>query len=81
MDEESQKIVQEALDKLLEKTRRTTIVVAHRLSTIRNADVIVVLQSGVVVEQGTFEELSTKPGGAFQALLRAQSKMNENNGE
>jgi len=75
LDEESQKMVQDSLDKLLEQTSRTTIVVAHRLSTIRNADVIVVLQSGVVVEQGSYEALSTKPNGAFQMLLNAQAKM------
>ncbi|KAH9253392.1 hypothetical protein BASA81_008743 [Batrachochytrium salamandrivorans] len=74
LDEESQRVVQQALDRLLETSNRTTIVVAHRLSTIRNADVIVVLQHGVVVEQGSFEELSTKPNGSFQALLRAQQQ-------
>jgi len=74
LDEESQKLVQQALDRLLEQSSRTTIVVAHRLSTIRNADVIVVLQHGVFLEKGTYEELSTKPGGAFQSLLNAQSK-------
>ncbi|KAH9257714.1 hypothetical protein BASA81_004172 [Batrachochytrium salamandrivorans] len=72
LDEESQRVVQDALDKLLAKTSRTTVVVAHRLSTIRNADVIVVLQQGVVVEQGSFDSLANKPGGAFQSLLRAQ---------
>ena len=75
LDEESQKIVQQALDTLLQQTRRTTIIVAHRLSTIRAADTIVVLQHGVVVEQGSFAELSTKSGGAFEALLRAQGKI------
>jgi len=75
LDEESQKVVQEALDRLLEQTSRTTVVVAHRLSTIRNADIIVVLQSGVVVEQGSFEELSSKPDGAFASLLKAQAKI------
>ena len=75
LDEESQKHVQQALDKLLEQSSRTTVVVAHRLSTIRNADVIVVLQQGVVVEQGSYEELANKPNGAFQSLLHAQSKI------
>jgi ATP-binding cassette subfamily B (MDR/TAP) protein 1 len=74
LDEESQKVVQVALDKLLQQQARTTIIVAHRLSTIRNADVIVVLQHGVVVEQGSFEELASKPNGAFQSLLQAQGK-------
>jgi len=73
LDEESQRIVQEALDKLLETSDRTTIVVAHRLSTIRNADTIVVLQHGVVVEMGSFEELTANTDGAFSALLKSQS--------
>ncbi|KAH9258741.1 hypothetical protein BASA81_003243 [Batrachochytrium salamandrivorans] len=73
LDEESQRVVQDALDKLLAKSSRTTVVVAHRLSTIRNANVIVVLQQGVVVEQGSFDSLANKPGGAFQSLLRAQN--------
>ena len=72
MDEESQHIVQQALDELLEKSDRTTIVVAHRLSTIRNADVIVVLQHGVVVEQGSYDELMQNPEGPFASLLNAQ---------
>jgi ABC-type multidrug transport system fused ATPase/permease subunit len=74
LDEESQRIVQEALDKLLETSNRTSIVVAHRLSTIRNADTIVVLQHGVVVEIGSYDELANKPEGAFAALLKSQSR-------
>lgn len=75
LDEESQRVVQEALDSLMEHNKRTTIVVAHRLSTIRNADVIVVLQNGIVVEQGSFDDLVAKKGGAFESLLRAQGKI------
>ena len=74
LDEESQKLVQQSLDRLLEQSTRTTVIVAHRLSTIRNADIIVVLQNGVVVEQGSYDELSVKPNGAFQSLLQAQAK-------
>jgi len=72
LDEGSQKTVQQSLDRLLEKSDRTTIVVAHRLSTIRSADIIVVLQSGVIVEQGSFASLSAKKDGAFSQLLQAQ---------
>lgn len=75
LDEESQSVVQEALDRLLEKSSRTTIVVAHRLSTIRNADMIVVLQHGVVVEQGSFAELTSNPDGPFSSLLKAQNNL------
>ena len=55
LDTESEKLVQEALENLMKD--RTTLVVAHRLSTIRNADVICVLHEGQIVEQGTHEQL------------------------
>lgn len=48
LDNESERVVQDALDKLLEAKRRTTIVIAHRLSTIRKADKIVVMSEGKV---------------------------------
>ena len=50
---------------------RTTLVIAHRLSTIRNADKIVVLDDGVVAEQGTHDELLRK-GGVYARLVAAQ---------
>jgi subfamily B ATP-binding cassette protein MsbA len=58
LDTESERLVQDALYKLMKN--RTSIVIAHRLSTIRNADCIVVLQNGKIVEQGTHEELIAK---------------------
>jgi len=57
LDTESERVVQAALDALLAATKRTTIVIAHRLTTIRNADKIAVVGSGRVLEQGTHEEL------------------------
>uniref|UniRef100_A0A7S2YI40 Bile salt export pump n=2 Tax=Entomoneis paludosa TaxID=265537 RepID=A0A7S2YI40_9STRA len=57
LDAESELVVQDALDNILEKKKITTLVVAHRLSTIRNADEINVIVGGKVVEQGTHDEL------------------------
>ncbi|CAL9014453.1 unnamed protein product [Prunus brigantina] len=69
LDASSESIVQEALDRLM--VGRTTVVVAHRLSTIRNVDSIAVIQQGQVVETGTHEELIAK-AGAYASLIRFQ---------
>jgi ATP-binding cassette subfamily B protein len=76
LDAENEKLVQEALDKLM--VGRTCVVVAHRLSTIRNADMICVLQNGQVVEQGTHDEL-IKLEGAYATLGRRQFLLDEAN--
>ena len=55
LDTESERLVQDALEKMMKN--RTSIVIAHRLSTIQNADTIVVMSKGEIVEQGTHEEL------------------------
>ncbi|XP_019190949.1 PREDICTED: ABC transporter B family member 10-like isoform X2 [Ipomoea nil] len=70
LDAESEKSVQEALDRVM--VGRTTIIVAHNLSTIRNADVIAVVQSGNIVEIGCHEELISKPNGAYASLVQLQ---------
>ncbi|MBD3747968.1 MAG: ABC transporter ATP-binding protein [Sphingobacteriales bacterium] len=70
LDTESEKLVQEALDKLM--MNRTTIVIAHRLSTIQHADVIVVIESGKIVEQGTHSELLQK-NGLYNKLISMQT--------
>lgn len=57
LDTESEALVQQALDRLIGEGGRTIVLVAHRLSTVRNADNIAVLDKGRLVEQGTHEEL------------------------
>ena len=70
LDAESEKLVQEALNKLLEG--RTSIIIAHRLATIRDVDCIYVLDEGTIVEQGTHEELSMMENGLYNSLARLQ---------
>jgi ABC-type multidrug transport system fused ATPase/permease subunit len=70
LDYESERLIQEALDRLA--TGRTVITIAHRLSTIKNADRIIVLRDGLIVEEGNFRELDAR-GGVFAQLIAAQS--------
>ncbi len=70
LDTESEKLVQEALENLMKD--RTTLVVAHRLSTIRNADIICVLHEGRIVEQGQHEQLMLK-NGYYKRLVDMQN--------
>ena len=70
LDTESEKLVQEALEKLM--TARTSLVIAHRLSTIKNADEIIVLDNGKIIERGTHEDLISK-NGHYKKLSTLQS--------
>jgi subfamily B ATP-binding cassette protein MsbA len=70
LDTESEKLVQDALGKLM-KTR-TSLVIAHRLSTIQNADNIILIKKGEILEQGTHEELTLK-NGAYKKLIDYQN--------
>ncbi|WZZ76134.1 hypothetical protein YC2023_087504 [Brassica napus] len=70
LDAELEKSVQEALERVM--VGKTTVVVAHRLSTVRNADIIAVVHEGKIIEFGNHENLISNPDGAYSALLRLQ---------
>jgi ABC-type multidrug transport system fused ATPase/permease subunit len=70
LDSESEKLVQEALEILMQG--RTSIIIAHRLSTIRSADQILVLDNGVITEQGTHQELIALENGTYKNLSALQ---------
>ncbi|XP_029124115.1 ABC transporter B family member 11 isoform X2 [Elaeis guineensis] len=75
LDAESEHIVQEALDRVM--TNRTTVVVAHRLSTVRNADTIAVIHRGSIVEKGSHSELLKDSDGAYCQLIHLQEMNKE----
>ena len=79
LDADSEKKVQAALDKVLEG--RTSVVVAHRLSTIRNANIIYVFDTGEIVEIGTHDELVQKKGPYYNLVYRQLAKDNKDNKE
>ncbi|KFK23687.1 hypothetical protein AALP_AAs50902U000500 [Arabis alpina] len=70
LDAESERVVQDALERVM--VNRTTVVVAHRLSTIKNADVIAVVKNGVIAEKGSHEGLMKTFGGAYASLVALQ---------
>jgi ABC-type multidrug transport system fused ATPase/permease subunit len=70
LDSESERLVQEALEKLMKG--RTSLVIAHRLATIRKADTIIVLNEGTIVEQGTHSELLANGNGLYKTLTELQ---------
>ncbi len=74
LDSESERLVQDALEKLM--TGRTSVVIAHRLATVRKADQILVMDQGVLVENGTHEELIEVTNGIYRNLSELQYSFN-----
>ena len=70
LDTESEKLVQDALNNLMKN--RTSLIIAHRLSTIQNADIIVVLENGKIVEQGNHHKLINN-NGLYRRLIDMQT--------
>jgi ABC-type multidrug transport system fused ATPase/permease subunit len=70
LDSESERLVQEALEELMKN--RTSVIIAHRLSTIREADKIIVLEKGKVIESGSHEELVSNENGLYRYLSQLQ---------
>jgi ATP-binding cassette subfamily B protein len=75
VDTETEKQIQEAIARLIKG--RTTFAIAHRLSTLRNADRLVVMDKGKIAEMGTHEELMAKENGTFRRLVEMQTEINK----
>lgn len=78
LDSESEHLVQQALDRLIAQKRCTILLVAHRLSTVMNADQICVLDGGVIKERGTHDELLQLPNGIYAKLVARQMARKQN---
>jgi subfamily B ATP-binding cassette protein MsbA len=71
LDSESEALIQQAMERLMKG--RTSIVIAHRLSTVRSLDRILVFDRGEIVEQGTHAVLASRPGGIYRGLFERQA--------
>ncbi|HKU05837.1 MAG TPA: ATP-binding cassette domain-containing protein, partial [Bradyrhizobium sp.] len=71
LDSESEGLIQQAMERLMKG--RTSIVIAHRLSTVRSLDRILVFDRGKIVEQGTHASLTARPGGIYRGLFERQA--------
>ena len=70
LDSESEHLVQEAINRAMEN--RTVLVIAHRLSTVKQADKICVIDQGCIAEQGNHDELLSTPKGIYKKLVQRQ---------
>lgn len=73
LDVESERVVQEALDRVM--VNRTTVVVAHRLSTVKGADLIAVVKNGMITEKGKHESLINIKDGVYASLVALHSSV------
>jgi ATP-binding cassette, subfamily B, bacterial len=76
LDTESEQLIQSAMTELL--AGRTTFIIAHRLSTVRKADLILVMEDGSVVERGTHDELMDARGSYYEMVIRQADSSAEN---
>ena len=74
VDTRTEKLIQKAMDRLMEN--RTSFIIAHRLSTVKNADKIIVLENGEIIESGTHDELLAEKGYYYNTL-NAQNRENK----
>ena len=73
LDTETEQSIQDSLNAL--GIHRTVVIIAHRLTTVQNADLIIVLENGKVVEQGNHVELLSRPGGRYAELVLKKKKI------
>ena len=79
MDSKNEKDLQDAIEKITKQKKITTIVIAHRLSTVKNADVIMFVKGGQIVEKGTHDELIEKNGEYLILVNNQLIKAKESN--
>lgn len=81
LDAESEHQVQKALDVLIKSGQQTVVVIAHRLSTVRDADEIIVIKKGEIAERGTHEDLLRHGNGVYKQLVDRQLMSTHDNSE